>query len=139
PLDLPPWTNSAMDGYALRSAETAGASEAAPVVLAVVGDVAAGRAPDGRVERGAALRIATGARVPAGADAVVPVELTRPADTSGHPIGERSRDASGPLPAAILLDEPVATGASIRARGSDLRAGDRVLETGTLVSPAAVA
>src|SRR5689334_25210101 len=53
PLDLPPWANSAMDGYAIRSADTNGATEAAPVALDVVGDVAAGAAPDGRVERGA--------------------------------------------------------------------------------------
>ena len=139
PLDLPPWPNSAMDGYAIRSADTNGATEAAPVVLDVTGDVAAGRAPEGRVERGASVRIATGARLPAGADAVVPVELTVPADADGRAVGERSRDANGPLPAAILLTERVRAGMSVRARGSDLRAGDRVLESGTLVRPAAVA
>ena len=139
PLDLPPWANSAMDGYALRAADTAHAGEAAPVVLDVTGDVAAGRAPDARVERGAAIRIATGARLPPGADAVVPVELTTPADADGRPVGERSRDASGARPAAILVTEPVAPGTSVRARGSDLRAGDRVLEAGSVVGPAAVA
>jgi len=139
PLDLPPWANSAMDGYAIRSADTASASEVTPVVLDVTGDVAAGQATADRVERGAALRIATGARVPAGADAVVPVELPVPADAEGGAIGERSRDAGGPLPAAILLTEPVGAGGSIRSRASDLRAGDRVLEAGTLVTPAAVA
>src|SRR5262249_62006633 len=113
PPDLPPWPNSAMDGYALRSSDTAGASEPSPVVLDVSGDVAAGRAPEGRVERGAAMRIATGARVPAGADAVVPVELTTPADLEGHPVGERSRDAGGPPPAAVLLTAPVPTGGSV--------------------------
>jgi len=139
PIDLPPWANSAMDGYALRSADSASASEATPVVLDVSGDVAAGRAPAARVERGAAMRIATGARVPGGADAVVPVELTAPADAQGRPAGERSRDAGGPLPVAILLSAAVEPGASIRARGSDLRADERVLEAGSLVSPAAIA
>jgi molybdopterin molybdotransferase len=139
PLDLPPWPNSAMDGYALRAADTANASEASPVVLDVTADVAAGRAPEGRVERGAAMRIATGARVPTGADVVVPVEDTTPADAEGHAVGERSRDAGGPRPAAILLTASVNPGFSVRARGSDLREGDRALETGTLVTPAAIA
>jgi len=139
PLDLPPWPNSAMDGYAIRAADTATASKATPVALDVTGDIAAGLVPEGRVERGTAIRIATGARVPPGADAVVPVEHTTPADADGHAIGERSRDATGPRPTAILLTEPVAPGMSVRARGSDLRDGDRVLEAGTVVSPAAIA
>jgi molybdopterin molybdotransferase len=139
PLDLPPWPNSAMDGYAIRAADTGNASETEPVALEVTGDIAAGLAPEGRVERGTAMRIATGARLPTGADAVVPVELTTPADADGHAIGERSRDAAGPRPAAILVTEPVGPGTSVRARGSDLRAGDRVLEAGMIVSPAAVA
>src|SRR5262245_60219034 len=78
-IDLPPWDNSAMDGYAIRAVDTSGASADAPARLAVTGDVAAGAAAEAAVARGTALRIATGARLPDGADAVVPVELTTPA------------------------------------------------------------
>jgi len=138
-IDLPPWDNSAMDGYAIRAADTAAASDAGPVRLQVIGDVAAGAASDAGVQRGTTLRIATGARLPKGADAVVPVEQTTPADASGTAIGAPSRDATGVPPASILLGRPIPAGGSVRARGSDLRAGDRVLEAGTLVRPAAVA
>jgi molybdopterin molybdotransferase len=138
-LDLPPWDNSAMDGYAIRAADTANASLTAPVALEVTGDVAAGAATEQRVERAAAIRIATGARLPAGADAVVPVEQTIPADAAGHATGASSRDASGPPPAAILVSASIPAGGSVRTHGSDLRSGDRVLEAGTLLGPAAIA
>jgi molybdopterin molybdotransferase len=138
-LDLPPWDNSAMDGYAIRSADTAGASGPSPVGLRVTGDVAAGAVSEKRVEPATALRIATGARLPAGADAVVPVEQTIPADAAGMRTGESSRDATGLPPATILISVPVAVGGSVRRRGSDLRAGDRVLEAGSILGPAAIA
>jgi molybdopterin molybdotransferase len=70
---LPPWDNSAMDGYAIRAADVATASDAAPVRLEVVGEVRAGSAPDRDVARGTAIRIATGAPIPPLADAVVQV------------------------------------------------------------------
>jgi len=101
-VSLPPWDNSAMDGYAVRAADTMTASEDAPSRLSVTGDVPAGRAATEAVQPGAAFRIATGAPVPAGADAVVQVESTTPLDADGRP-GDRGRDASGPLPAAILV------------------------------------
>ena len=88
---LPPWANSAMDGYAVRSADTAGATEDAPVELRVIGDVAAGAAPDVTVVPGTAVRIATGARLPEGADAVVPVEDTTPLDAAGTARSARPR------------------------------------------------
>jgi molybdopterin molybdotransferase len=138
-LDLPPWDNSAMDGYAVRSSDVDGASESRPIRLRVTGDVPAGVLNELRVERGTALRIATGARIPSGADAVIPVELTMPGDGSGRPVGRPSRDAGGPLPAEVIALREVAAGGSIRRRGSDLRAGDRVLEAGTVVRPASVA
>ena len=71
--DLPPWDNSAMDGYAIRSADVAAATEDDPVLLRVAGEVAAGRASEIAVAPGLALRIATGAPTPPGADAVVAV------------------------------------------------------------------
>jgi len=138
-LDLPPWDNSAMDGFAIRSADTALAADATHVVLLVTGDIAAGTASDARVEPATAIRIATGARLPAGADAVVPVEQTVPTDTTGRPFPEASRDVTGPAPPAIRVSAPIPTGGSVRKRGSDLRAGDRVLAAGTLIGPAAVA
>src|SRR5262249_11159177 len=94
---LPPWDNSAMDGYAIRAGDVAAATEAAPARLDVGGEVRAGPAPETAVERGTAIRIATGAPVPPRADAVVQVELTTPADASGSPAGERGRVAAGPL------------------------------------------
>jgi len=98
-VSLPPWANSAMDGYAIRAADTLAASEDAPVQLEVVGDIAAGASPEVTVTPGSAVRIATGAKLPPGADAVVPVEATTPLDASGR-LGARGRDATGPLPAA---------------------------------------
>ena len=137
--DLPPWDNSAMDGYAIRAADVAAATEIAPVGLKVVGDVAAGADPDIEVQRGTAVRIATGARLPPGADAVVQVELTTPADADGRPSGPRGRDAVGPAPARCLVHQAVAVGASIRPAGSDLRRGAVVLPAGARIGPAAVA
>ncbi len=137
-VSLPPWPNSAMDGYAIRAADTAGASDDAPVRLAVIGDVRAGVASSAAVLPGTALRIATGARLPDGADAVVPVEATTPVDGAGTP-GSRGRDATGPLPAACLVHVPVTVGGSVRAEGSDVRAGTTLVEPGTAVSAAAVA
>ena len=136
-VSLPPWPNSAMDGYAIRAADTAGATEAAPIELRVIGDIAAGAAPDVTVEPGTAARIATGARMPAGADAVVPVEATTPIDPSGRP-GSRGRDATGPVPAACLVHEAVAPGGSVREEGSDLKAGATLLQAGTAMTAAAV-
>ena len=138
--DLPPWDNSAMDGYAIRAADVAGATADAPVRLLVQGDVAAGTDPAGvEVGRGAAARIATGAPIPKGADAVVPVELTTPADADGRAVGSQSRELAGPAPAAILVHAAVLRGGSIRARANDLRAGETVLESGATVTPATIA
>ncbi len=100
-VSLPPWANSAMDGYAIRAADTLAATEDAPIQLEVVGDIAAGAAPDVTVTPGSAARIATGARLPPGADAVVPVEATTPLDAVGSTRVARSRchgPAAGRLP-----------------------------------------
>ena len=136
---LPPWDNSAMDGYAIRAADTAGASESDPVLIRVIGEVAAGAPPRVGVEAGIAVRIATGARLPEGSDAVIPVELTTPVDAAGNPVGPRGREAAGPLPAAILAHAVVRDGGSIRRAGSDLRSGAELLAPGMTVSAASVA
>lgn len=113
PRDVPSSDNSAMDGYAVTAADLEGASEAAPVSLRVVEDVPAGRVGTKRVERGTAIRIMTGALIPAGADAVVPVELT---------------DAGSEL---VRVTAAVRSGANVRARGEDMRAGAVILRAGT--------
>jgi len=135
---LPPWDNSAMDGYAIHSADTAEASEELPTRLRVVGEVRAGAAPDAAVEPGTAVRIATGAPLPPGADAVVPVEQTTPVDAEGRP-GDRGRDAAGPLPAAVLVHLTVAPGGSVRPAASDLSAGSVVLPAGAALTPSTIA
>jgi len=126
-LTLPPWDNSAMDGFAVRAADVAGAASETPVSLQVTGEAAAGRVADGRVEPGTAMRILTGAPVPEGADAVVPVEQTDAAPGVAE------------LPTRVAILEPVATGAHIREAGGDLRAGEPLLTAGTMLSPATIA
>ena len=109
-----------------------------PRRLEVIGEVRAGFAPDVTVRAGTAVRIATGARLPDGADAVVPVEATTPLDGAGRP-GPRGRDATGPLPAAVDVHEVIRPGGSIRAAGSDLREGATLVEPGDAIGAAAIA
>jgi molybdopterin molybdotransferase len=125
-LTLPPWDNSAMDGFAVRSDDIADATAERPVHLRVVGEVAAGRVPERGVERGTALRILTGAIVPAGADAVVPVEDTdAPAGVADLPDSVAIHSAAGP-------------GAHVRHAGSDLEAGMPLLAPGAEIGPSAI-
>ena len=107
--------------------------------MRVVGEVPAGGIATVRVEAGTAIRIATGAPLPAGADAVVAVEQTTPLSADGTAAGPRGRDATGPLPAACAVHEAVRPGSAVRRRGEDLRAGDTVLEAGSVMTPAAIA
>jgi molybdopterin molybdotransferase len=137
-ISLPPWPNSAMDGYAIQSADTASVNGEHAVELRVIGDIAAGAAPTVHVVPGTAVRIATGARLPDGADAVVPVELTTPVDAAGRP-GSRGRDATGPLPASCLVHEVVPQGGSVREAASDLRVGAPLFEPGVALAASAVA
>lgn len=137
-ISLPPWDNAAMDGYAIRAADVAAAGADRPVRLEVIGEIAAGAAPGAGVSAQAAIRIATGARLPDGADAVVPVEATTPVAADGR-LGPRGRDATGPLPDACLVHEPTPTGGSIRRAGSDILAGSIVLDDGSPFTPAAIA
>jgi molybdopterin molybdotransferase len=138
PMALPPWDNSAMDGYAIRADDVAAATDDAPVRLEVTGEIRAGQPPDITVQRGTAVRIATGAPVPERADAVVPVEETTPLDAAGEPAGQRGRDATGPLPAGILVHAAIPVGGAIRRAGSDLAAGSRILDAGTVLTPATI-
>lgn len=122
---LPPFANSSMDGYALRAADLAGAAVATPVILRVIGDVAAGAMPDVTVTTGTAVRIMTGAPLPAGADAVVPVEDT----------DELWRNRERPLPDNIQVSRAVAFGDYVRHPGEDIEAGQIVMEAGHLIRP----
>ena len=126
-LTLPPWDNSAMDGFAVRAADTAAASATSPVRLRVAGEVAAGVAPAARVEPGTALRILTGAPLPEGADAVVPVEQTDAAAGVAE------------LPASVGVLAAVEPGAHVRRAGSDIGAGARLLDAGRELGPAELA
>lgn len=112
--DVPPFTNTAVDGYAVRAADTTGA----PVELDVAGYLPAGAAPDVAVGPGQAVRIMTGAPIPDGADGVVMVEDT-------ESLGTRVRIAVA-----------VEAGAAIRPAGDDVRAGEVVLAAGTELRPA---
>ena len=111
---VPPFDNTAVDGYAVRSADVAGA----PVELLVVGEIAAGAAPDRAVGPGEAVRIMTGAPMPDGADAVVMVE-----------------DSARVGDDRVLLSRAVEAGAALRRAGDDVRIGDRIFEEGTVVRP----
>lgn len=111
--DLPPWDNSAMDGYAVRAADLM----SLPAVLTVIEDIPAGSSPRRTVGAGEAARIMTGAPVPPGADTVVRVE-----------------DTDAGLDRVTVVAAP-APGANIRRRGEDRRTGDQVARAGELLTP----
>jgi len=128
---IPPFDNSSMDGYAVRAADTAGASPEMPVTLRVVADVPAGTVADTPVGLGEAARIMTGAPLPEGADAVVPVEETdKWTNTSQAPRGKG---------ATVEVFKAAKVGANVRQAGRDMQPGELVLTTGTLVRPAEIA
>jgi len=122
--DIPPFQNSAMDGYAVRGEEVAGAHRDAPVRLRVIGEVAAGATADAAVEPGTAIRIMTGAPLPPGADTVVPFEQTDEGDA-----------ALGMEEGWVRVLAPLRPGANIRQAGEDVRQGEWVLERGTRLRP----
>ena len=113
PVALPPFDNSAMDGYAVRAADVAGASAAAPVTLPVTADIPAGRTDVPALLPATAHRIMTGAPLPAGADAIVQVELT---------------DAGT---AEVLIRAGVRAGTHLRSAGEDVAKGSVVLTAGS--------
>ena len=116
-VDLPPFDNSSMDGYAVLIADVTGASTDTPVLLPVAGEIAAGSSSTQTVASGAAMRIMTGAPVPPGAQAVIPQEWT---------------DQGAP---AVAISREPDVGANIRRRGEDVHAGDVVLTRGTSIGP----
>ncbi|MFE2374576.1 gephyrin-like molybdotransferase Glp [Streptomyces sp. NPDC059398] len=135
-VSLPPFDNSSMDGYAIRTVDVEGASEEYPAVLTVIGDVAAGMAQLPTVGPGQAARIMTGAPLPPGAQAVVPVEWTD--GGTGRGTATTMRAASGAPEGAsgeVRVYRPAGPGAHVRERGSDVRSGELALEAGTLLGP----
>jgi molybdopterin molybdotransferase len=116
-VNLPGFDNSAMDGYAVRAVDTRDAAPDSPVVLPVVGDVAAGATSRSGMGPGLAMRIMTGAPIPAGADGVIPLEDT-------------DRGV-----ARVAIRRPVHSGECVRRAGEDLRAGSPALDAGAALGP----
>ena len=112
PLDVPGFDRAAMDGYALRGTETAGASEYNPLAFPVLGEALPGQPYAAAIPAGAAIRIMTGSPVPDGVDAIVPAEYAT--ETEGR----------------IMITRPVAPGQHVGHRGEDIRKGSPALETG---------
>ncbi len=123
--DLPPFDNSSMDGFAVRAEDVRAATAASPRRLRVVADIPAGSHPAISLAAGEAARIMTGAPLPGGADAIVPVE-----DTDFN-----HRDAGTPVPQEVQIFQAVEAGANRRLRGMDIRAGSIVLDKGRLLKP----
>jgi len=120
PRNIPPWDNSAMDGYALRWQDIHGASPLQPAFLKVIADLPAGRTHKGVIGKGEAIRIMTGAPLPPGADTVIPVEDT-------EPVEEQVKILAGPQ-----------KGINIRRAGEDVMAGQKILEEGITLRPAQI-
>jgi len=121
--NLPPFSNSAMDGYAIKTADVSLAQEDVPVRLRVIEDIAAGHIPEQLITPGHAARITTGAPIPEGADTVVPVENT------SEPWREKTRS----LPDTIDVYHPEKFGSHIRLVGEDIKKGSCVIEAGTVI------
>ena len=125
PEDVPPFANSAVDGYAVRAVDTGGAGLTQPVSLRVVGEIAAGAAGDVDLLDGTAIRIMTGAPMPPGADAVVMVEDTKF-------VGERHNFDGSQL---VQIFKESRSGDALRGAGDDVRVGDMVFQSGTEIRP----
>ncbi len=131
PSAIPPLDNTSMDGYAVRAADTTAASDQSPVMLRVVGELAAGYVYDGTVVAGTAVRIMTGAPLPEGADSIVPFEETDEPEGRNFGSFAKSRPEVGIL-------KPALVGANIRRAGEDVVAGGVVLPRGTVLHPAQI-
>ena len=119
---IPPFNNSAMDGYAVLADDVADATPENPVTLSLIGSVAAGTVPEQTVTRGTAVRIMTGAPIPSGATAVVRFEDT-----------DEGRE--GATEGLVCIFRAVPSGHNIRLAGEDIRAGQTILPKNTLLRP----
>ncbi len=130
-LDIPPLTNSAMDGYAVRYEAIAGATYDNPRELRVIGHLAAGQLPEQEVSGVNAVRIMTGAPIPSGADTVAPFEETDEYERKGL--------GMGPLDITeIMVRTDVPRGSNLRPAGQDVQKGQMVLEKGALLRPSEI-
>ncbi|HXD11142.1 MAG TPA: gephyrin-like molybdotransferase Glp [Anaerolineales bacterium] len=123
--DLPLFNNSSMDGFALRAEDSSQAAPASPFTLRVVADIPAGSTPKVSLASGEAARIMTGAQLPEGADAVVPVEET----------DFNNREAGSTAPTQVQISRPLKQGENVRPRGMDVHSGDVVLSKGKRINP----
>jgi len=121
-MEIPPFDNSAMDGYAVRAGDTAEANPDAPVTLQVIGNLAAGYTTELVVEPGTAIRIMTGAPLPAGADAVVRFEETSEGLSAGERVGNQ-----------VAVFNQVVIRENVRLAGEDIREGELALAEGTIL------
>jgi molybdopterin molybdotransferase len=124
PQDSPLFTNSSMDGYAVRSIDCLEAAPHRPVLLEIIEDIPAGKIPTRAINQGQASRIMTGAPLPNGADAVIPVEDT--ATPSG---------LEGSLPSSITILKKASPGQYVRQRGMDFEIGQPILPAGRRLNP----
>ena len=125
-MPVPPFANSAMDGYAVRAADLSGAAPSTPVVLTPILDIPAGATPSRALGARQAARIMTGAPLPPGADAVVPVEQTDDRWQS---------DGQARLPGRVAIYQAVVAGDNVRPVGEDIRPGQVVLRRGAVLRP----
>jgi len=125
PINLPLFTNSSMDGFAVFSGDVARASAEHPVRLPVSMDIPAGVTPPARLERGHAARILTGAVLPEGADAVIQLEDT----------DQNFTRQENPLPASVTCFRPTKPGLNVRSTGEDLQKGQVILHSGRRLQP----
>ncbi|MBO0804139.1 MAG: molybdopterin molybdotransferase MoeA [Nocardiopsaceae bacterium] len=132
-VSLPPFDNSGMDGYAVLASDVSSASASSPVTLPVTGEIAAGDVGTYRLVPGTAMRIMTGARLPAGADAVVPVEWTDADDARES--GPAAREGGS----RVSVRRPASAGNAVRYVGEDARAGDVLLTAGVRMRPMHIA
>ena len=129
-INVPPLDNSAMDGYAVRSEDTRGASEQTPKILKVIDTVMAGAISGKEVQPGAAVRIMTGAPVPRGADSIIQFE-----DTDD----EKNKGAAASRPATqVGLFAETKPGQNVRRAGEDVARGKTMLRKGTVIRPAEI-
>jgi len=117
-VDVPPFYKSAVDGYAVHAEDTFGASRTSPSILTLIGEIEAGDKPDLEVKRGEAVKIATGAAVSKGADAVVMLEYTKTID-----------------PHRVEIWTPVTPSENVTRKGEDVHAGEIVLKKGVRIRP----
>lgn len=126
PVHVPPFANSSMDGYAIHASDLAGASRETPLRMTVSMDIPAGSTPSSALQPGTAARIMTGAPIPAGADAVIPVE-----STDSH----WDTDDRATPPDEVQIFASVHPGDHVRSAGEDIQQGTKILLTGTELRP----